>query len=112
MVAPKRSTLAGFGVYIYIYIYINIIMITLIIILIMRTFCGHRFFRAVFGFSGRFQVFLSFRPVFGVGEGLGGSRDPFPYSGIDFSCSGIDFSCPGIDFSCRGTPGDTGPGLR
>ena len=46
-----------------------------------------------FRFFWFFEVFGPFSRFFVVGEGAGGSGDPFSCSGIDFSCSGVEFSC-------------------
>ena len=52
----------------------------------------------IFGF---FKVFGPFSRFFVVGEGAGGSGDPFSCSGIDFSCSGVEFSCSESIFRAR-----------
>ena len=70
--------------------------------------CSESIFRAqrsIFD-PGR-SFFLSFRFVFVVGEGPGGSGNLFSCSGIDFSCPGLDFSYPGLDFHAGRRLGDT-----
>ena len=49
--------------------------------------------------------FLGFRFVFMDGEGPGGSRDSFSYSGMDFSYPGIDFSCQDLGVHAGGRLG-------
>ena len=55
-----------------------------------------------------FRGFRSFSGFFVVGEGAGGSGDPFSCSGIDFSCSGVEFSCSESIFRARRSISDPG----
>ena len=57
----------------------------------------------IFRFFGFFGVFGPFSGFFVVGEGAGGSGDPFSCSGIDFSCSGVEFSCSKSIFRAQET---------
>ena len=61
-----------------------------------------------FRFFRFFWVFGPFSGFFVVGEGAGGSGDPFSCSGIDFSCSGVEFSCSESIFRARRSISDPG----